>query len=154
MRIDLRIGEDLVAGELYDNPVADQIAALLPFEAGFDDFHDQEKLAPLGRSLDLAGVPSADAPSPGEISYYASGARLVLFYASPGRWPGLVRVGRFDFPLDALRALPDGTRIRIAAAETAERQGAPRKRASRGSPSGAGPRIAWKASRREEDASS
>ncbi|MFD3683833.1 hypothetical protein ACFWTE_03275 [Nocardiopsis sp. NPDC058631] len=44
MNITLRIGEDLGA---------DQIVALLPFEAGFDDFHDQEKLAPLGRSLRL-----------------------------------------------------------------------------------------------------
>ncbi|SIO84961.1 cyclophilin-like fold protein [Nocardiopsis sp. JB363] len=119
MKITLHIGDELVAGELYDNPVADQITALLPFEADFDDFHDQEKLAPLGRSLDLGGVPSADAPRPGEICFYASGAYLVLFYASPGRWPGLVRVGRFDFPLDKLRALPDGTRIRIASAETA-----------------------------------
>jgi hypothetical protein len=113
MEITLRIGDDLVTGELYDNPVADQIVALLPFEAGFDDFHDQEKLAPLGRTLDLDGVPRADAPQPGEIGYYAPGACLVLYYASPGRWPGLVRVGRFNHPLDELRALPDGTRIRI-----------------------------------------
>ncbi|WP_043650975.1 cyclophilin-like fold protein [Cellulosimicrobium cellulans] len=115
MKIILRLGDELIPGELYDNPVADQIAEMLPFEAAFDDFHDQEKLAPLGRSLVLDGVPGADAPRPGEIGYYASGACLVLYYASPGRWPGLVRVGRFDHPLEALRALPDGTAIRITA---------------------------------------
>src|SRR5215212_9265356 len=119
VKITLRIGDDLVAGELYHNPVADQIAELLPFEARFNDFHDQEKLAPLGRTLSLHGVPRADEPRPGEIGYYAPGADLVLYYASPGRWPGLVRVGRFDHPLDDLRALPDGTRIAIAAAEKA-----------------------------------
>ena len=117
MKITLRIGDDLVAGELYDNPVADQIAALLPFEAGFDDFHDQEKLTRLPRALDVSCVPRADAPRPGEIGYYAPGASLVLYYANPGRWPGLVRVGRFDHPLDKLRALPDGTRIRIDVVE-------------------------------------
>ncbi len=117
MKITLRIGDDLVTGDLYDNPVADQVAAILPFAAGFDDFHDQEKLTRLPRSLEVDGVPRADAPRPGEIGYYAPGSSLVLYYASPGRWPGLVRVGRFDHPLDKLRALPDGTRIVIAAVE-------------------------------------
>lgn len=117
MKITLRIGVDLVAGELYDNPVADQIAALLPFEADFDDFHDQEKLTRLPRALDVSDVPNADEPRPGEIGYYAPGSSLVLYYASPGRWPGLVRVGCFDHPLDQLRALPDGARIAITSAE-------------------------------------
>lgn len=116
MKITLRIGNDLVAGELYDNPVADQVGGLLPFEAAFDDFHDQEKLTRLPHALDVGGVPSADEPRPGEIGYYAPGSSLVLYYADPGRWPGLVRVGRFDLPLERLRALPDGTRISIAAA--------------------------------------
>ena len=116
-KITLRIGDHLVAGELYDNPVADQVAELLPLEAAFDDFHDQEKLTRLPRPLDVDGVPRADEPRPGEIGYYAPGSSLVLYYASPGRWPGLVRVGRFDHSLDALRGLPDGTRIAIAAAE-------------------------------------
>ncbi|MEU6643529.1 cyclophilin-like fold protein [Saccharomonospora sp. NPDC046836] len=87
----------------------------MPFEAGFDDFGGQEKLAHLPRSLNLDGVPRADAPQPGEIGYYASGACLVLYDASPGRWPGLVRVGRFDHRLEDLRAVPDGTRIRSTA---------------------------------------
>ncbi|MBD7956435.1 hypothetical protein H9651_02155 [Microbacterium sp. Sa4CUA7] len=117
MRITLSIGDELVAGELYDNPVADQIAELMPFEAAFDDFHDQEKLTRLPRALDVSGVPRADAPKAGEIGYYAPGSSLVLYYANPGRWPGLVRIGRFDHPLDRLRALPGGTRIAIAAAE-------------------------------------
>ncbi|MFF4082724.1 cyclophilin-like fold protein [Streptomyces sp. NPDC001777] len=117
MKIVLRIGDDLVAGELYDNPVADQVADLLPFAAGFDDFHAQEKLTRLPRALDVSGVPRADEPRPGEIGYYAPGLSLVLYYASPGRWPGLVRIGRFDLPLERLRALPGGTRIEIAAAE-------------------------------------
>lgn len=117
MKITLRVGDDLVTGELYDNPVADQIAELLPFEARFDDFHDQEKLAPLDRELSLDGVTGADAPAPGEIGYYAPGSSLVLYYASPGGWPGIVRVGRFDYPCDELRELRDGIRIRIASAE-------------------------------------
>ncbi|WP_309130984.1 cyclophilin-like fold protein [Brevibacterium sp.] len=119
MKITLHLGDDLVAGELYDNPVADQVAELLPLKAAFDDFHDQEKLPRLPRALDVSGVPRADAPRPREIGYYAPGSSLVLYHASPGRWPGLVRIGRFSHPLVRLRALPDGARITIAVAEQA-----------------------------------
>lgn len=73
----------------------------------------------------MTGVPSADAPRPGEIGYYAPTQSLVLFYASPGRWPGLVRAGRFDHPVDQLRALPDGTRIAITAAQQTASSGRP-----------------------------
>lgn len=118
MKITLSIGDDLiVTAELYDNPVAEQVAGLLPFEARFNDFHEQEKLTRLPRALDVSGVPRTDEPGPGEIGYYAPGSSLVLYYASPGRWPGLVRIGRFDLPLARLRMLPDGTRIAIAATE-------------------------------------
>ncbi|WP_018155486.1 cyclophilin-like fold protein [Demetria terragena] len=66
MRITLCIGDDLVVeGELYDNPVAGQFGELLPFEAGFDDFHDHEKLTRLPHALDTSGVPRADEPRPG-----------------------------------------------------------------------------------------
>lgn len=113
MKIELHIGPEKYAGELFDNPVADQIAAKLPFEADFSDFGGQEKLARLDGALSLAGVPDADAPQPGEIGYFAPEACLVLYYASPGQWPGLVRVGRFEYDLNQLRDLPDGTHIRI-----------------------------------------
>ncbi|WP_169250922.1 cyclophilin-like fold protein [Brevibacterium sp. 'Marine'] len=116
MKITLNIGDDQVSDELYDNPVADQIAELLPMEADFDDFHDHETLSRLPRPLDVSAVPRSDEPKPGEIGCYAPESSLVLYYASPGRWPGLVRIGRIDLPVEQLRALPDGTRIAFAAA--------------------------------------
>ena len=101
-------------GTLLTHPVATELATLLPLDLTFTDFNDVEKVAPLGRALTLAGVPSADEPSPGEIGYYAPTRSLVLYYGRVGRWPGLVRVGRFDLDLDELRALPDGIRIQVA----------------------------------------
>jgi len=115
MQIELTINDTLVTGDLYDHPVARELFDLLPLELVFNDFNQVEKVASLGRSLTLRGVPSADAPGPGEIGYYAPSQGLVLYYDSPGRWPGLVVMGRFEYDLDALRALPNGTRIRIAA---------------------------------------
>ena len=116
MQLELTINDTSVTAELYDHPVARELFELLPLELVFNDFNQVEKVASLGHSLTLRGVPRADAPGAGEIGYYAPSQGFVLYYDSPGRWPGLVRLGRFDYDLDALRALPDGTRIRIAAA--------------------------------------
>ena len=80
MDIEMTIDGTRVEGELYDNPVADELAAMLPLELTFTDFNQMEKLASLGRALTLRGVPEADAPSPGEIGYYAPGRNLVLYY--------------------------------------------------------------------------
>lgn len=115
MDIELQIDGGSGTGILYDNPVADQIAGLLPLDLRFRHFNGVETLATLASPLRMAGVPQADAPDPGEIGYYAPGNTLVLYYGSPGRWPGLVRVGRFDFDLEALRDTADGTRIVISA---------------------------------------
>ena len=121
MNIELTIDDRTVSGELFENPVARQLGDLLPLTLTFDDYNDVEKVAQLKRELILDGVPDVDEPHPGEIGYYAPLQTLVLYYGSPGRWPGLVRVGRFDHDLDALRALENGTVISIAkAAKTAE----------------------------------
>ncbi len=107
-------------GELYANPVATDFASRLPVELTFSDFNRVEKVARLDRPLLLEGVPDSDEPSPGEIGYYAPSRGVVLYYGHVGRWPGLVRIGRFDYDLDALRGLPDGTAVGIDRREAAD----------------------------------
>lgn len=113
MRITLTIKDTDVEAELYDHPVAAELAERLPLDLAFNDFNRVEKVATLDRPLTMRGVPDADAPSPGEIGYHDPSRGLVLYYGSPGRWPGLVRMGRFDYDLDLLRSLADGSRIHI-----------------------------------------
>jgi len=117
MRIILTANGDRFDGELYDHPVAEEFSQLLPLELPFEDFNAVEKVAALERELTLRGVPSADEPVAGELGYYAPGSTLVLYYESPGRWPGLVRLGRFDWDTAALRGISDGTRVRIERSE-------------------------------------
>jgi hypothetical protein len=100
-------------GQLYANPVADDLAAQLPLDVSFSDYNGVEKVADLPRPLRVEGVPPTAEPAPGEISYYAPATGIVLYYGHVGRWPGIVRIGRFDFGLDALRDLSDGTVVRI-----------------------------------------
>ena len=115
MKIQLTIDGAPVEGELYDQPVAHQLAEILPLALDFDDFNQVEKVARLHKPLTLRGVPDADEPQPGEIGYYAPTQNLVLYYETPGRWPGLVRMGTLSYDLNSLRDLPDGSRIEITA---------------------------------------
>ena len=115
VRIQLTVGSDQVTGELFDHPVAVELADMLPLTLTFADFNNVEKVARLDRPLTVRGVPNADAPQPGEIGYYAPTQSLVLYYGHVGRWPGLVRMGTFAYDLDALRSAPDGVTVRLAA---------------------------------------
>jgi hypothetical protein len=116
MRIQLTLGQHHATGDLFDHPVAREFATMLPLTLEFADFNKVEKVARLPRPLAVRGVPDADAPQPGEIGYYAPAQSLVLYYGHVGRWPGLVRMGSFTYEMDALRALPDGVAVHIAAA--------------------------------------
>ena len=118
MKIELTIGQTRAEGEFFDHPVARDLAGMLPLNLVFEDFNRVEKVAHLAWPLTLRGVPDADAPAPGEIGYYAPTQGLVLYYGRVGRWSGLVRMGRFTYDLHALRDLPDGSHIQIAAAPT------------------------------------
>ena len=109
MRVHVTISSgDAFDASLYSNPVAADLAARLPLTLTFRDFNSVEKVARLDSPLHLRGVPDRDGPKPGEIGYYGPSQGLVLYYDNVGTWPGLVRIGRFDFDLDALRRLPDG----------------------------------------------
>lgn len=116
MKLELMINDTLVEAELYDHPVAGELAERLPLTLVFNDFNQVEKVAHLDHPLTLLGVPEADAPAPGEIGYHAPTQGLVLYYGSPGRWPGLVRMGCCTYDLNFLRELSEGSRIKIAKA--------------------------------------
>lgn len=116
LRVTLSTGLEFDA-DLYANPVAADLATRLPVEAVFTDFNGVEKVAGLENPLRLRGVPPKDSPQPGEIGYYAPTRSLVLYYGTVGTWPGLVRIGRFDLPVDTLRDLPNGFTARFVRTE-------------------------------------
>lgn len=72
-----------------------------------------------GKLSTAAKSPGVACPS--KLANHTSCHGLVLYYSNPGKWPGLVRMGRFNFDLAALRALPDGLSVRMAATEHSQR---------------------------------
>lgn len=72
----------------------------------FRDLHGVEKTGRLDTPLSMAGMPSGDDPSPGDIGWYAPSSDLVLYDGDVGYWNGIARIGAFDGPDDLLA---DGT---------------------------------------------
>jgi len=115
-RINVIVGSETLSATLDDTPAGRDFAALLPLELSLSDYNATEKVADLPRELDTTDAPTSYAPKAGDITHYAPWRNLAIFYKSFRSAPGLVRLGTFDGPIDAL--LKDGTKsVRIEVAE-------------------------------------
>jgi hypothetical protein len=95
----------VMAATLEDTAVARDFAALLPLELSLDDYASTEKIAYLPRKLSTAGAPRGSDARVGDITYYAPWGNLALFHKDFEYSPGLVRLGRLDAGVEALRRL-------------------------------------------------
>jgi hypothetical protein len=115
-RIHVIVGNETLSATLDDTPTARDFAAHLPLELSLSDYHATEKVADLPRKLDTSDAPASYTPKTGDITYYAPWGNLAIFYKPFQTSRGLVRLGAFDGPIDALlkdSAVP----VRIEAAE-------------------------------------
>ena len=113
MKIQIRADGAVIAlATLDDNASAQDFAALLPLDITLEDYAATEKIAHLPRKLSLDGAPDACTPSAGDISFYAPWGNLAIFYRDGDFSSGLVRLGRLDSGMDAIRKLGSVT-VRI-----------------------------------------
>lgn len=103
IRIHVIVGNETLAATLDDTPAGRDFARLLPLTLTLDDYHATEKVADLPRKLDTEGAPATYAAKVGDITYYAPWGNLAIFYKPFRSASGLVRLGAFDGPIDALR---------------------------------------------------
>jgi hypothetical protein len=115
-RIHVIVGDETLSATLDDTAAGREFAALLPLELTLADYNATEKVADLPRRLDTSGAPDSYTPKAGDITYYAPWGNLAIFYKSFRTSRGLVRLGAFDGPIDALRK-GDAIPVRIDAAE-------------------------------------
>jgi hypothetical protein len=115
-RIYVIVGNETLSATLDDTPAGRDFATLLPLKLSLSDYHATGKIADLPRELDTTDAPTSHTPEVGDITYYAPWGNLAIFYKPFQTSGGLVRLGAFDGPIDAL--LKDGAiRVRIEAAE-------------------------------------
>lgn len=114
-RIHVLVGETVLPARLDDSAAGRDFAALLPLELTLNDYHGIEKVADLPRRLDTSGAPARQAAQTGDITLYAPWGNLAIFCKPFPATAGLVRLGAFEGPIDALlRAGPVRARFERA----------------------------------------
>lgn len=115
-RIQFITGGNVLTATLDNTAVAQEFAKLLPLDLTLTDYHGIEKIADLPRKLDTSAAPASYAPEAGDIALYAPWGNLAIFYKPFRESPGLVRLGEFDGPYDAL-VRDEDTSVRIQTSE-------------------------------------
>ena len=105
-------GTVIGAATLDNNESARQFAALLPLNLVLKDYAATEKIADLPGTLSTNGAPEGYKPSAGDISYYAPWGNLAIFHKDFSFSSGLVRLGRLDSGLEAMRR-PGPVSVRV-----------------------------------------
>lgn len=114
-------GEVMATATLDDHDSARDLVALLPLALTFKDYAATEKIADLPRALATHGAPAAYNPVAGDICFYAPWGNLAIFYSDGELSDGLVKLGRVDAGLDAIRGGDAGP---LTLAVTAQAAGA------------------------------
>lgn len=108
-------GDTVATGRLDHNDSASDFAALLPLDLLLTDYASTEKIADLPSRLSITGAPQAYTPSAGDISFYSPWGNLAIFYEDGRLSSGLVRLGRLDSGIDAMRRIgPLAVRVDLA----------------------------------------
>jgi hypothetical protein len=103
MKIRLTFDGKAVDATLLDNTTARDLLSLLPMTLTVEDYASAEKVGYPPRKLSTAGAPAGVDPSVGDIAYYAPWGNLAIFYKDQGYANGLIKLGRIDSGVEALR---------------------------------------------------
>jgi hypothetical protein len=112
MKIRMDLDGQTVFGTLDDTPAAHDFAGLLPLSLTLEDYAVIERIATLPRKLSVAGAPAGATPKAGDITYYAPWGNLAIFVGDNVYARGLVRLGKVETGLPALRR-PGPLKVKI-----------------------------------------
>jgi hypothetical protein len=103
MKLRIDIESTALEATLDDGEASRDFAALLPLTLTLEDYASTEKIADLPRKLSTNGAPPGTAAAVGDFSYYAPWGNLALFYRPSRYASGLVRLGKIESDVAALR---------------------------------------------------
>ncbi|MET3601256.1 cyclophilin-like fold protein [Martelella mangrovi] len=102
IRIEVIAGDQVLPATLDDTPAGRDFASLLPLELTLSDYNGVEKTADLPRKLDTTDAPASYKPKKGDITQYVPWSNIAIFTKPFSDSRGLLRLGEFDGPIDAL----------------------------------------------------
>ncbi|RQR21284.1 hypothetical protein DIE23_38415 [Burkholderia sp. Bp9143] len=102
IRINLE-GGPAITVTLDDSTASRDFASLLPLTLQLDDYASTEKIGDLPKRLSTQGAPAGFKPSAGDVAYYSPWGNLAIFYRDYSYATGLVRLGKLDSGVEALK---------------------------------------------------
>jgi hypothetical protein len=121
LKIRIDVDGTTLSATLADGEASRDFASLLPLVLTLEDYASTEKIADLPRTLSTTGAPPGTDAAVGDLSYYAPWGNLALFYRPAEYAEGLVRLGRIDAGVEALRGRgPLNATIGLIEADAAE----------------------------------
>ena len=96
-------GAVVATATLEGHASARDFVALLPLKLILEDYAAMEKVAVLPRPLTTTETIAACMPSAGDVSFYVPWGNIAIFYNDGQLSQGLVRLGRLDSGLSAIR---------------------------------------------------
>lgn len=116
MKLRIKLEGHSLTATLLDNETSRDFARLLPLTLTLTDYAETEKISDLPRKLSTKDAPPGVQSAAGDLSYYAPWGNLAVFHKDFQYSSGLVKLGRIDSGLDALRR-PGPLKVTIERAE-------------------------------------
>ncbi|WP_228058771.1 cyclophilin-like fold protein [Nostoc sp. LEGE 06077] len=112
MKINIRVGNEVVTATLIDSKTTQDFISLLPLTLTLEDHANTEKVSDLPRRLSTEDAPSGSDPAVGDIAYYAPWGNLAMYYNDFGYSNGLIILGKIDGDIEALN-VPGSVEVTI-----------------------------------------
>ncbi|MEP0885868.1 cyclophilin-like fold protein [Trichocoleus sp. ST-U3] len=112
MKINIKVGNEVVTATLIDSKTTQDFISLLPLTLTLEDHANTEKVSDLPRRLSTEDAPPGSDPAVGDIAYYAPWGNLAMYYNDFGYSNGLIILGKIDGDIEALN-VPGSVEVTI-----------------------------------------
>lgn len=106
MKVKMTFNNNEVIINMYENPAAEQVIALLPAEFQFSDFAGEEKITNFRNPLKLENAPRGMVAAAGKMFIYAPWGNMGIFYKEHGHTidKSLIPLGEVENGLEYLKS--------------------------------------------------
>lgn len=115
-KIAITIHDKQFVVDLYENSAASDLWNRLPLTYTSSDYRGwDEKLIRLGsdKGLDMTDYTGGDEPGYPELGYYQPDNWISMYYGHIGYWPGKIPLGKIQATNEEIKAVKDGSAVRI-----------------------------------------
>lgn len=108
MQLKIIAGNDIITGELEDNPITRQLLEMGPLELKMEDYAGSEKIAYPPEKLKTGGAKHGLDPKKGDLALFGPWGNLVVFYRKGHASDGLYYLGKITSGLEKLETHAKG----------------------------------------------